>query len=256
MSNGLAWVTGASSGIGEAFARRLAADGYDLVLVARREDRLRALAEELGAPGRRIDVLAADLAVDADLRAVEQRVAGEADLTLLVNNAGFAHFGPFEAESADAAEASLRVMVLATVRLTKAALAGFRARGAGDVINVSSRAAFGAQANLATYGAAKAYVNRFTLALASELGGTGIRMLAVCPGNVWTELFERAGVDPATIRSALQPAEVVEAALAALAAGEVVCVPGERGRDRFLRRLVPARLLERAAGVLARLSGA
>lgn len=254
-SSGTAVVTGASSGIGRAFATRLARDGHDLLVVARRRERLEELAQELSGTGVGIEVLAADLASDEGLSEVEARVGSVENLAVLVNNAGFAHFGPFEEEAQRAAEDSVRVLVLATVRLTRAALPVLRARGSGAVINVSSRAGFGAQANLATYGAAKAYVNRFTLALARELEGSGVRMMTVCPGNVRTELFERAGIDPATIRSFLEPEEVVEAALDALSRGEVVCVPGEKRRDRWIRSLVPPSILQKLGGVLGRLAG-
>ena len=246
----VAVVTGASSGIGEAFARRLAADGHKVVLVARRAERLEALAAELTGA----EVLVADLATDAGVAAVEARIALEPELAVLVNNAGFAHFGSFESEEADAAEAALRVMTLATVRLTRAALDASQGRRL-DVVNVSSRAAFAAQPNLATYGAAKAAVNRFTVALAEELAGTEVRLVAVCPGNVWTELFDKAGLEPGAITTALQPSEVVDAALGALERGDVVVVPGESGRDRFLRGLLPRGLLRRLAGILARLAG-
>ena len=170
-------------------------------------------------------------------------------------NAGFAHFGSFLDEEPDAAEAGLRVLALATVRLTRAALPAFLKAGAGAVINVSSRAAFGASARFATYGAAKAYVNRFTLALADEFEPRGLRFTLVCPGNVETELFERAGIDPATLGGALAPERVVNDALAALANGERICVPGEGRRDRLLRQVLPHRLVRKLSSYLSRLAG-
>ncbi len=225
------------------------------MLVARRRDRLEELATELAATGVRAEPLVADLASDEGLALVERRVASARDLAVLVNNAGFADIGPFAEQHADRAEASVRVLVLAPVRLTRAALPVFRERGGGAVIQVSSRAAFGARRDLATYGAAKAYLHRFSLALADELEGTGIDVLSVCPGNVWTEFFERAGLEPDAIRSALEPEQVVAEALTALDRGERVCVPGERARDRVLRRLLPDRLLAKLAAVSGRLAG-
>ena len=255
-ATGVALVTGASSGIGASFGRRLAADGFDLVIVARRADRLEALAEELRGSGAEVEVLVADLASDAGLKSVEARLESEQRLTLLVNNAGFAHFGSFMDEGAEKAEAGLRVLALATVRLTRAALPNLLSSGSGAVINVSSRAAFGANPKLATYSAAKAYVNRFTLALADELEGQGVRFLAVCPGNVETELFEVAGIDPAAMRGCLSPEQVVSESLEALANGRRVCVPGERRRDRFLRAALPHGLVRKLASFLGRLAGA
>ena len=252
---GVALVTGASSGIGASFARRLASDGYDLVLVARRRERLEALAEKLRGSGVEVEVLVADLVSDAGLECVEARLQSEQRLTLLVNNAGFAHFGSFMDEGAEKAEAGLRVLALATVRLTHAALPNLLSSGGGAVINISSRAAFGANPKLATYSAAKAYVNRFTLALADELEGVGVRFLAVCPGNVETELFEVAGIDPAAMRGCLAPEQVVDEALEALAAGRRVCVPGERRRDRLLRAALPHGLVRKLASFLGRLAG-
>ncbi|MFT7665516.1 MAG: short-subunit dehydrogenase [Planctomycetota bacterium] len=252
---GTALVTGASSGIGRAFAQRLAADGFDLILVARRAERLEELSRELRELGVAAEALVADLASDEGLKLVEQRVCGDPQISMLVNNAGFAHFGAHLDETADFAEGGLRVMVLATVRLTRAVLPNFVKAGRGTVINVSSRAAFGANARLSTYSAAKAYVNRYTLGIAEEFESQGLRFLAVCPGNVETELFERAGIDPASMRGCMQPENVVEASMAALENGERVCVPGERRRDRMIRSLLPSGLAKKLANYLNRIAG-
>lgn len=249
-----ALITGASSGIGEAFARRLAADGHRVVLVARRRERLEALARELVAAGGRAQPLVADLATDAGLRAVEAHVASDEDLAVLVNNAGVAHFGRFVDEDPQEAEDALRVMVLATVRLTRAALPRMCARRAGAAINMASRSAFAPQPNHATYAAAKAYIHRFTLAVAEELRGSGVRMVSVCPGPVRTEIFQRAGIDPRALSHIIEPKAVVDAALATLAAGSVVCVPDERRAVAMLRRVLPSRWLRRASTTLDRLA--
>src|SRR5690606_27628834 len=179
----LAVVTGASAGIGRAFAERLAREAWDLVLVARRRDRLDELAAALrAAHGRRVDVLAADLTDAGGLRAVEERIAAEPTLELLVNNAGFGTSGPFADLDRDREEQEVRLNVLALVRLTHAALQGFRERGHGTVVNVSSLAGFQPSPYNATYAATKAFVNSFTQAVAEELRGSGVRLQLLCPG--------------------------------------------------------------------------
>ncbi len=250
----LALVTGASSGIGAAFARRLARAGYALVLVARRRERLEALAAEIEALGARAEVLAADLAAPPDLARVEARIFGEERLELLINNAGGLLRGPFP--DADAEEELVRVHLVAPLRLTAAALQGMRRRKRGAVIQVASRAAFAPNAGAPLYAAVKAALHRHALGLAPALEGSGVRMLSLCPGNTRTELFANAGFSPAEIAglAMLAPEEVVEAALTALARGEHVCVPGEGRLQRFLRRCAPRDLVVRAAGVLQRLA--
>ena len=160
-----ALITGASAGIGAAFAERLACDGYNLVLVARRRKRLEELAARLSAEhGVAVDALPADLADAAGLRAVEARIAADPDLALLVNNAGFGNYMPFVDLDPDAAEEQIDVQVLAVTRLTRAALPGMIQRGRGAIINVSSRLAFSGSASgpfipkRATYAATKAFL--------------------------------------------------------------------------------------------------
>lgn len=253
----LALVTGASSGIGAAFARLLARRGYDLVLVARRRERLEAVARELAALGAGAEVLVADLGRPEDLGRVEGRVAGEPLLSLLVNNAGALTRGPFHARDAAGEEELVRVHALAPLRLTHAALRAMLPRGRGAVIQVSSRAAFAPNPGAPTYAAAKAFLHRHALGLAPALAGTGVSILSVCPGNTRTELFARAGFGAEELARLpmIEPEEVAAAALEALARGELVCVPGERRAQRLLRRLAPHGLLLRAAGVLQRLAG-
>src|SRR5690606_24519244 len=173
----LALVTGASAGIGRAFAERLARDAWDLLLVARRRDRLEALAETLrAAHGRRVDVLAVDLTDAGGVRAVEERITKEPTLELLVNNAGFGTSGPFVQRDRHGEEQEVRLNVLALLRLTHAALEAFCGRGHGSVINVSSLAGFQPAPFNATYGATKAFVNAFTQAVAEELRGSGVKL--------------------------------------------------------------------------------
>lgn len=228
-----ALITGASSGLGAAFAERLAHEGYDLILVARRQERLVGLAATLGQQtGTTAEVLVADLTKPDQLRRVEQRAARDPTLTLLVNNAGFAGYMPFLQLGPDRAEEQIQLHVTALVRLTRAALPGMVARGRGAVINVSSALAFSAGLPptplpfRATYAASKAYVNVFTEQLYHELAGTGVQVQALCPGRVATEFFTVAGIDVARLPGRLMPpSEVVQASLVALARGEVVCVP-------------------------------
>jgi short-subunit dehydrogenase len=230
-----ALITGASSGLGEAFAERLAAEGHDLIVVARREDRLRALADRLGdAHGTATEVLAADLTDPEELRRVEARIVAGPALDLLVNNAGFGGYRPFLRLDPDRAEELIRLQVLAVTRLARAALPAMVARGRGAVINVSSQLAFSAALpspplppGRAVYAATKAYVNAFTQLLHGELAGTGVRVQALCPGVMRTEFFARMGIEVGRVpMSPMEPSEVVSASLAGLQRGAVLCVPG------------------------------
>jgi len=247
MENGkpLALVTGASAGIGATFARRLARDGYGLVLVARRQDRLDALARELGGA----ETLAADLAEEADLRRVEARIAAAANLELLVNNAGFGTVGRFFEVPVDAQDRMHRLHVLATLRLTHAALAGMVARGKGGVINVSSVAGFGQTPGNTSYCATKAWMNSFTEGLDLELksAGSAVRVQALCPGFTLSEFHDVLGMDRKRVPAWLwmKAEDVVDASLAGLARGQLFVVPGgiyktlvvvERWTPRWLQR--------------------
>ncbi len=230
----VALVTGASSGIGAAFAERLARDGHDLIIVARRRQRLEALAERLRAEhGVSVDTLAADLSRSGELAAVEQRTVDEGALALLVNNAGFGAYMPFQDLDPDRAEEQIRLQVIAVTRLTRAALPGMLARRRGAIINVSSRLAFSGPLSSpplpkrATYAATKAYINTFTQILADDLAGTGVQVQALCPGLVTTEFHQTMQFDPARLQlPMMQPADLVDASLAGLRLGEVICVPG------------------------------
>ena len=224
-----ALVTGASSGLGAAFAEALARRGFDLVIVARRRERLETLAEELrGRFEVDVQVLVADLTIAADLQSIESHLASDAALTLLVNNAGFGTTGRFAEMDPDREEAEIRLNVVALCRLSRAALPGMIARGAGGIINVSSVSALLPGPYHATYGATKAFVNSFTEALHEELRGTGVRVQALCPGFTRTEFQERAGVTSRSVPSFawMCPEYVVEKSLAALRRGVLVCVPG------------------------------
>jgi len=229
-----ALVTGASSGIGAAFAERLARNGYDLIVVARRRDRLEELAEQLKTKhAANVEVLTADLSQSNDLRKMEQHIAEATDLEMLVNNAGFGGYRAFVELVPDKAEELINLKVLAVTRLTRAALPNMIARGRGSIINVSSRLAFSGPLGSsqlpkrATYAGANAYINTFSQLVQSELEGTGVQVQALCPGLVVTEFHTHVGADPSRFPAAavMQPAELVDASLAGLKLGEVICIP-------------------------------
>ncbi|MBN8995972.1 MAG: SDR family oxidoreductase [Rhizobiales bacterium] len=225
----LALVTGASSGIGRAYAERLAADGHDLILVARRRDRLEEAAALLDRLGGAAEILAADLSEPAGIAAVEQRIAGEDRLDFLLNNAGFGNYGPFVETDMARADRQIDLHLKATMHLCRAALPGMVARGRGSIVNVASTLAFTAPVRMerpkrATYAASKAFINAFTQIVANEIEGSGVRVQSLCPGVVRTEFHDNLGGRPPQF-PALDPGVVVDASLAGLALGEVLCVP-------------------------------
>jgi uncharacterized protein len=229
----LGFVTGASSGVGQAFADRLAADGWDLYITARRGGRLRTLARRLTEQhGVRVQVQAADLADPGDLAGLEKAIAA-AGPDLLVNNAGFAGYREFPHVDPEVISGLVGVHVLAVTRLARAAVPAMLARGSGAIINLASLLAFSGPIPpqplpyRATYAAAKAFQVTFAQALAAELAGTGVQVQACCPGLVDTEFHALAGRDLAAAPfPVMSPDEVVSAALTALRLGEVICVPG------------------------------
>lgn len=225
----VALVTGASSGIGEAFGAALAARGHDLVVVARRREVLEALAERWhAAHGAGVEVLAADLASEPDLTRVADRLAdGDRPVDLLVNNAGIGTAGRFWERPVAGEVAQVELNVSALVRLSHAALGPMVARGAGGVINVSSLAGYQPVPYSATYGATKAFVSSFTNALHEELRGTGVKAMVLAPGFTRTgfqaESFSADGVPSFAWQSA---DAVVATALRAYARGQAVCITG------------------------------
>jgi uncharacterized protein len=259
-----ALITGASSGIGRAMARRLGRSGVDLVVVARDRGRLEALAAELMFPkvggeeaGVDVEVIVADLADPAQLATVERRLADRArPIDLAVNNAGFGTYGDFASLDLDGETREIAVNVTALVRLTHAALGGMLGRGQGAVLNVSSVAGLQATPGNATYGATKAFVASFGEAVYGELAGTGVTLTTVLPGFTRTEFQARAGIAGRQIPGvAWQSAEeVATLALDAAAAGKPWFVPGTLNKvavaattplPRGLRRRVAARASRR-----------
>ena len=223
----VALVTGASSGIGATFARRLAARGYDLILVARRAERLEALAHELPTQCR---VVAADLARDEDLARVEAVAAGEPRLEMLVNNAGFGTRGLFFETDLEEQDRMHRVHVIATMRLSRAALNVMTAQRRGAVINVSSVAGFIQGTGNISYCATKAWMTSFTVGLAKELRSAGlpVRAQALCPGYTYSEFHDVLKVSRDSIPKIFWMSSefVVDESLRALERGKVVVVPG------------------------------
>lgn len=226
MAMGIALVTGATSGIGEEFCWQLAAAHHDLVLVARREDKLHKLAEDLRQiAGVNAEVIVADLGVAGDVERVAQRLLDEqSPVGLLVNNAGFALGRSFIDNAIEAEENALDVMVRAPMVLSYAALNAMRARGRGAIINVSSVAS---ETGAGTYSAHKAWIRAFSEGLSEELRGTGVTVTAVCPGPVHTNFFDAAGVDMSAAPQWLWATseQVVTEALAAMRRGQVLVTP-------------------------------
>lgn len=247
-----ALVTGASAGLGGEAVRQLADAGVATVVVARRADRLEALADEIRGRGGEVEVVPADLAEPAERARVEQRLADDArPIDLLVNNAGLGAYGRFAELDRDDQQAQIDVNISGLTRLTHAALPGMLARGRGTVLNVSSVAAFQPQPYGAVYAATKAFVNSLSHALAEETRGTGVTVTALCPGFTHTEFQTVAGADSAAIPRALwsAPARVVRVGLQAAARGRSVAVPGWPFRVLAAAASVtPARVSRRIAG--------
>lgn len=224
----VALITGGTSGIGAAFARALAVRGFDLVLVARDESRLAAEAARYRAGGRRVETLSADLSVRADVQRVADRLADPSDpVALLVNNAGFSVGARLLDADISAHDRAMEVMIRAVLVLSGAAARAMRDRGRGDIINVSSTAGF---LTMGAYSAIKAWVTTYTESLAVELHGTGVRVLALCPGWVRTEFHERGGVSVSNIPAVLwvDADSLVADALRDLTRDRVVSVPSLR----------------------------
>ncbi|MDO4784351.1 MAG: SDR family oxidoreductase [Propionibacteriaceae bacterium] len=235
-------VTGASGGLGRAYARYLASCGLSVVLTGRRDAELRALASELTSKwGTTTLVRRYDLAEASDRAALLGDLDG-LDVDTLVNNAGFGMLGPVR--DADAARLSSMVTLncVALTELTRAVLPGMVERGSGSIVNVASTAAFQPIPTMAAYAASKAYVLRFTEALWAEVSGTGVRAVAICPGPTDTAFFEAAGND-SVMKKRRTPEQVVQATFAALRANRPAVVDGPANALlAATARFVPTRL--------------
>ncbi len=228
-----ALITGASAGIGAEFARQLAAKGYDLILVARRKDRLEKLAQNLmDRYPIHVEVFPADLSNQADLQQLVDKITILNSLELVVNNAGFGVPGLFVETDAEAILTMVNVHVVATVRVTRAALPGMIQRGRGYIIQVSSTSAFSASTGSPTYGATKAYLNSFTDGLVTELYGTGVHVQALCPGFTHTEFHDSPEYEKFKIKQRIpeimwmRAEQVVRGSLQAIQRGSGIYVPG------------------------------
>jgi short-subunit dehydrogenase len=227
-TKGTALITGASAGIGTIYADRLAKRGYDLILAARNQNRLTALAQRLTTEtGRSVETIAADLNDKADLARIEAALRDDASLTLLVNNAGVGGAAPLLSSDVDKMSDMISLNVGALTRLTYAVVPGFVARGGGTIINIASMVAISPEMLNGVYGGSKAFVLAFSQSLHHELADKGVRVQAVLPGATATEFWDIAGLPfrnlPAEI--VMSAEDMVDAALAGLDQGEIVTIP-------------------------------
>ncbi|MCH7810248.1 MAG: SDR family oxidoreductase [Chloroflexi bacterium] len=252
-----ALVTGASAGIGEEFARQLAKRGYDVVIVARRRDRLDKLASELKEGGADAEVIAADLSRPEGVAAVVERLE-KGDISVLVNNAGFATSGEFTQLPVDRELQEIDLNIRALTQLSHAGLARMKQSGAGSIINVASTGAYQPVPYMSTYAATKAYVLSFSEGLHEEAKGYGVTVTCLCPGATRTEFQEVAGIGEDGIPGfAWMSAEaVVKNALGAAKSGSAITTPGllnkftanlPRFTPRFAVRKISGAMFKRAA---------
>jgi short-subunit dehydrogenase len=225
---GTALITGASSGIGAVYADRLARSGYDLILVARREDRLRALATQLtDRTGRSVEILPADLTNAAGLAKVEEVLKTDASITMFINNAGIASTAPLLDSDIDQMERMIALNVNVPTRLAYAVAPALVARGTGTIVNIASIVALAPEVLNGVYGGSKAYVLAFSQSLQHELADKGVRVQAVLPGATATDLWETAGASLEMLppEMVMSVDDLVDAALAGLEQGEQVTIP-------------------------------
>ena len=224
----IAVITGASSGIGAVYADRLAQRGYDLVLVARRADRLQALAATIEkAHGVKVEALVADLATEAGQASVEQLLSSNPAISVLVNNAGIARLSPIAGSALQDSLAQISLNITALTRLAHAALPGMKSRNDGLIINIASALALHTLPFSAVYSGTKAFVLAFSRGLQQELAGTGVKVQVVLPAATATEVWDNSGVplaalDPETV---MQTDVMVDAALRGLDQGEELTMP-------------------------------
>lgn len=246
-------VTGASGGLGESFARAFAANGSDLVLAARSSDKLTTLAQELHAEhGVDVEVLVADLSVPGAGAKLFAEATADGVVDVVVNNAGFAVHGKVADNDPDELSQEVAVNIATLVDLTRAALPDMLARRRGAIINVASVAAFQPLQGMAVYAASKSFVLSFSQALAAECKGSGVEVVAACPGPVATDFFDRAGISERTFGKPADPDDVVAAALAGVGRRPVV-IAGVRNRAIAIgARLLPNRVVVILAGGIVR----
>lgn len=255
-----ALVTGASSGMGEQFARQLAGRGCHLVLVARTEPKLHELAVELRrAQGLRVAVIVADLSLPSQVEEVCQQLkAQDIRVDHVINNAGFGTAGALLDRDPESQQQMLQLNALAPLMLMRRLLPGMIERRTGGVINMASVAAFFPIPFMATYAASKAFLLSHTQALEEELRGTGVRMMALCPGPVSTGFQRRAGYElgPLERLAELSSEQVVRRALIAYQRGTLICVPGFLNKiEAWLPRIIPYRWAGAVVGAIMRWMG-
>ncbi|MEM9889665.1 MAG: SDR family oxidoreductase [Actinomycetota bacterium] len=251
-----ALITGASSGIGDAFARLLASLGTDLVVVARNEERLQALATELSeAHGVDVEVLVADLSKRKDVRSTARRLKDDPPIDLLINNAGLGYEGTFTSLDPKRDSVVVDVNMWALHQLTHAAAGTMEERGQGGIINVSSVAGFGPAPGAATYAATKAFVTTLSQALHDELSSSGVTVSCLCPGLTRTEFHQRAeatAADGAPDAFWQTADEVARAGLEGLARRRAVVVPGAHNKAYAgLLQMLPTSVTRRVGNLIA-----
>lgn len=243
-----ALITGATSGIGAEYARRLAVDGYNLIVTGRREAKIKALAEELSqAYGSNVEVILVELSDHVRVGELIESIK-DREIDLLINNAGFGTVKFFHQEPFESQEKMIEAHIIAHMKLIHAILPKMIKKGAGAIINVSSSGAFLPSPKTVTYSGTKAFLVAFTESLHLELEGTGVQVQVVCPGLTKTDMHTRLGIpEEATADWGpfkwISPGEVVECSMRCLKKKKVLCLPGQLNRMQvFMRRLVPEAL--------------
>lgn len=227
-TKGTVLITGASSGIGAIYADRFAARGHDLILVARNQGRLAAIADRLaGRHGVKVRTITADLGAEAGLALVEDVLRQDETITHLINNAGFGSAAPLATADVDEMQAMVAINVVAPMRLTYAAVPGFRARGRGVIVNISSIVAIGPEILNGVYGGTKSFVLAFSQSLRKELEGSGVAVQVVLPGATGTEFWDVAGLPASNLPGewVMSAGDLVDAALKGLDRGEFATIP-------------------------------
>src|ERR1043166_36373 len=243
-------ITGASSGIGASLARRFARDGSSLVLVARRVDRLAALAEEVRRQTKNVHTISGDLCEpDAIPRIVAEARDRAGPIDVLINNAGAGEYGRFADQDVNALLTMIRLNTSALIQLTHTILPQMIERRSGAILNIASTAAFQPTPYMAVYGATKSFVLSFSMSLWRELAGTGLRVTCVCPGPVKTEFFDRGGYETRRVdylKHSVEPDWLADQAFHALANRRAVLIPGFINRlGAFLTRFTPIKTVTR-----------
>lgn len=227
-------ITGASSGIGAIYAQRFARRGHNLVLVARDKSRLDALAIRLREEnGVQVEVLQADLTKADELTAIETRLRDDAQIGVLINNAGIAQSGGFTQQSAEAIGQLISLNIVALTRLAAAAAPRFAQSGSGSIVNIGSVVGFAPEFGMTVYGASKAFVLFLSQGLNLELSPKGVYVQAVLPAATRTEIWERAGIDVNTLSEVMDVEELVDAALVGFDRRELVTIPPLHAAERW-----------------------